>query len=214
MDSIEIITTEVQEVQDVQDVKSVLENAVHAQLEDSKDVKHSLQIQNHIYGCFIIMEDIAQKLYEVSGTILSGTNFTFDMDTQFSEIGIRFGFIMDTKLDLDSFLPEYKTAWLKRFDNTDLDEVDATEDIISDTITKLVPAENAFFLHALDKGTLPQEWVGKILDILSEKKSAITNAIIEKNIKKVKKLTTKKHVKFDLPKKFALTRKVTHTESV
>ena len=213
MDSIEILTTEVQEVQDV---KSVLESAVHAQLEDSKDAKHSLQIQNHIYGCFIIMEDIAQKLYEVSGTILSGTNFTFDMDAQFSEIGIRFGFIMDTKLDLDSFLPEYKTAWLNQFNNTnyDLDEVDATENIISDTITKLVPAENAFFLHALDKGTLPQEWVSKILDILSEKKSAIINAVIEKNIKKLKKLTTKKHVKFDIPKKFAVTRKVTHTESV
>ena len=99
--------------------------------------------------------------------------------------------------------------------NHDLDEVDAIEDIVIDIIHKTVPAENAFFLHALDKGTLPQEWVSKVLDILSDKqsfipdaKNAICNAIIEKNTKKVKKLaTTKRHVRFDLPKKFGVTRR-------
>lgn len=116
------------------------------------------------------MEDIAQKLYTLSGTILSGTNFTLDLDAQFAEIGIRFGFIMDTKLMLETVLPEYKSAWLTQFASHvdhDLDKVDAMEDALIDMIKDTVCEEDAFFLHALDKGTLPQEWVTKVLSILT-----------------------------------------------
>ena len=59
-------------------------------------------VQNHLYGCFIIMEDIAQHKVNVDGTIISTPKFTFDLDKQFSEIGLRYGFAMDTKLALAS----------------------------------------------------------------------------------------------------------------
>jgi hypothetical protein len=153
-----------------------LVQTVQKQLTGSK--KHLLQIQNHIYGCFIIMEDIAQKLYSLSGSTLSGTNFTLDLDAQFAEIGIRFGFIMDTKLTLDTFLPEYKSAWLAQFASHadhDLDKVDAMEDALIDMIKVTVCEEDAFFLHALDKGTLPQEWVTKVLSILTLNTDANAN---------------------------------------
>lgn len=196
------------------------------------NIKQSLQIQNHIYGCFILMEDIAQKTYEVSDNVISGTNFTFNMDTQFSEIGIRFGFIMDTKLVCESFLPEYKTAWLKQLESVsqhcDLEEVDATEDSLIEMIQKEVPSSDSFFIHALDKGTLPQDWVGKVLDILFERdtktldtktldtktdepiesndmnKTNDTNKTIE-----MKKQYTKRHVRFETHegKKFNKTRR-------
>ena len=78
---------------------------------------YSLKLQNHIYGCFIIMEDIAQKAVDVSGTLIRGEKFTFDFDKQFSEIGLRYGFVMDTKLLLGTFMPEYKETWISYFEN-------------------------------------------------------------------------------------------------
>ena len=205
-------------------IESPLIKIVQQQLAGSK--KHLLQIQNHIYGCFIIMEDIAQKLYTLSGTILSGTNFTLDLDAQFAEIGIRFGFIMDTKLMLETVLPEYKSAWLAQFASHadhDLDKVDAMEDALIDMIKDTVCEEDAFFLHALDKGTLPQEWVTKVLSILNGEanananandeskeanESVLSSAAIEKNPKGVRKglHATKRHVRFE-EKRFGVTRR-------
>jgi hypothetical protein len=215
-------------------IESPLVQTVQKQLTGSK--KHLLQIQNHIYGCFIIMEDIAQKLYSLSGSTLSGTNFTLDLDAQFAEIGIRFGFIMDTKLTLDTFLPEYKSAWLAQFASHadhDLDKVDAMEDALIDMIKVTVCEEDAFFLHALDKGTLPQEWVTKVLSILTlntdanadanadasgdantdasaeEKESSLSSAAIETKKSLRKGLhTTKRHVRFE-EKRFGVTRRKT-----
>ena len=207
-------------------IESPLIKIVQQQLAGSK--KHLLQIQNHIYGCFIIMEDIAQKLYTLSGTILSGTNFTLDLDAQFAEIGIRFGFIMDTKLMLETVLPEYKSAWLAQFASHadhDLDKVDAMEDALIDMIKDTVCEEDAFFLHALDKGTLPQEWVTKVLSILNGEanananandeskeanESVLSSAAIEKNPKGVRKglHATKRHVRFE-EKRFGVTRRKT-----
>jgi hypothetical protein len=186
------------------------------------------------------MEDIAQKLYSLSGSTLSGTNFTLDLDAQFGEIGIRFGFIMDTKLMLDTFLPEYKSAWLAQFASHadhDLDKVDAMEDALIDMIKVTVCEEDAFFLHALDKGTLPQEWVTKVLSILTlntdanadanadasvdvnasasvsanaeEKESTLSSAAIETKKSLRKGLhTTKRHVRFE-EKRFGVTRRKT-----
>lgn len=213
-------------------IESPLIKIVQQQLAGSK--KHLLQIQNHIYGCFIIMEDIAQKLYTLSGTILSGTNFTLDLDAQFAEIGIRFGFIMDTKLMLETVLPKYKSAWLVQFASHadhDLDKVDAMEDALIDMIKDTVCEEDAFFLHALDKGTLPQEWVTKVLSILNGEtsdvseananananandeskeanESVLSSAAIEKNKKGMKKglHATKRHVRFE-EKRFGVTRR-------
>jgi hypothetical protein len=132
---------------------------------------YSLKIQNHIYGCFIIMEDIAQNVLDLSGTIISTPKYTFDLDKQFSDIGLRYGFAMDTKLTLDTFNQEYKQIWLQYFKYIDLtkniEESDKLEDAIIEIVQKNTTPEESFFIQALDSGHLPQEWIEKVLLLIN-----------------------------------------------
>jgi len=161
----------------------------------------SLMLQNHIYGCFIIMEDIAQHNVDLDGTVISTPKFTFDLDRQFSEIGLRYGFIMDTKLALDTFNTEYKESWLRQFKDIDLsqniEEVDKIEESLIEVIQTSVASEDAFFISALDTGSLPQEWIEKVLNLLNEdveiENNAISVALTEKPIRR--RLSTTRRVK-------------------
>jgi hypothetical protein len=167
---------------------------------------YSLQLQNHIYGCFIIMEDIAQKTIELSENIISGTNFSLDIDKHFSEIGIRYGFIMDTKLILTTYTPEYKQIWLKYFKDISLDKnienVDKIEDCLIEVIHTNIHSNDLFFINALDTGSLTQDWIDKallllcptptVIDIKDDDNVSVTthniisNANVEKNITPLK----------------------------
>ena len=150
----------------------------------------SLILQNHIYGCFILMEDIAQKKFEINGTVLSTPKFTFDYDKQFSDIGIRYGFAMDSKLKLE-LNTEYKDAWVTYFNNiTNIEDVDKLEDSLIDIIQKTIKPEDAFFVNALETGSLPQEWIDVLLNLVNPKddepeKNAISMAITEKPIRRL-----------------------------
>ena len=141
---------------------------ISAQIKSAEsDSTHLLQVQNHIYGCFVLMEDIAEGNIVLNNNEFKRTNYTFDIDQQFAEIGIRYGFIMDTKLLMTSCLPEYKNAWLQIFKTKQtLEEVDKLEDSIIDIIKTHVLPEMAFFLHALETGSLPQEWINKVIKLL------------------------------------------------
>ena len=116
-----------------------------------------LQVQNHIYGCFVLMEDIAESSV-LDNYVLKEENYSFNLDTQFSQIGIRYGFLMDTKLIFESFLPEYKSAWLALFIEVNkkksLENVDKIEDIVIEIIKTNVLNEMAFFSQALSSGSL------------------------------------------------------------
>ena len=176
-----------------------IQTAVLNQLTNTSGL-YSLMLQNHIYGCFILMEDIAQNKFEVNGTVLSTPTFKFDYDKQFSEIGLRYGFVMDTKLKLDTFTPEYKTAWLSQFNKKveNMEEVDKIEESLIATIQTIKP-EDAFFINALETGSLPQEWIEKALHLLQEEdtdieKNAISVAVTEKPIK-AKRLKTRRKPK-------------------
>ena len=99
------------------------------------DPLESLRVQNHIYGCFVLMEDFLEKSITLDGTTFTQNQYTFDLDQQFGEIGIRYGFLMDTKLIFDSYLPEYKTTWLEVFREIikkTLEDVDSIEDNVID----------------------------------------------------------------------------------
>lgn len=151
---------------------------------------YSLILQNHLYGCFIIMEDIALGVYDVSGSILSTPKFTFDYDKQFSDIGIRFGFLMDTKLST-TFSADYKDAWLKQFNEINLERAIATVDNIEDSLIEVIQeVTDDFFINALETGSLPQEWLVKALELLvydsTDSISAISTAITEKPIHSTK----------------------------
>lgn len=182
-----------------------IKSAVTSELLEKNSLT-SLKIQNHIYGCFLIMEDIAQKKVDFMNNVITGQKFTLDLDKQFSEIGIRYGFVMDTKLTLDTFDKAYKETWLKYFNDidveSDIDQVDAIEDCLIEVIQKTVPPDNSFFISALETGSLPHEWINKVINLLSpsspsdsdddKKHSAISDAKTEKplNTSKQRKLAS------------------------
>lgn len=147
-----------------------IQTVVQKQLTGPLDKLHSIQLQNHLYGCFILMEDLAQNALQLMGNIVKGPTFQFDMDQQFSTIGLRFGFVMDSKVAWSSYLPEYKEAWLQLFNQSyslhDVDKVDQVEDALIHVIQQFVQKEDAYFVHALETGSLSHEWVDKVLRIL------------------------------------------------
>jgi len=140
---------------------------------------YSLKLQNHIYGCFIIMEDLAQGGVNLSGSILSTPKYSFDLDKQFSTIGVRYGFAMDTHLVLETFSPEYHNTWIQYFKDIfsakDIKDVDNIEDCLIEVVQSCVKADEAFFITALETGSLPQEWIEKVLNLLH---SPITPPVI------------------------------------
>ena len=172
-----------------------LKTAIQQQLTSASGIT-SLQLQNHIYGCFIMMEDIAQKTVELADHQLVGPSYSFDIYQHFSEIGVRYGFVMDTKLILESVPDSYRDAWLQTFKDLsviqDVQYVDSTEECLIDLIQQHVPAEESYFIKALDTGSLPQLWVQKVLTLLlPEKKveeqpveTAVSRAVTEKPITK------------------------------
>jgi hypothetical protein len=185
---------------------SKIKSAVLNQLSNTNGL-YSLKIQNHIYGCFIVMEDIAQSAVDLSGTNISNKKYVFDLDKQFSEIGLRYGFAMDSKLELDTFNPDYKEIWLQYFKDIDLvkdiDESDKIEDAIIEIVQNNTKSDEAFFIHALDSGSLPQEWIEKIFNIINPsrvstssendvevERTALTNATTEKPLNIRRRLAT------------------------
>uniref|UniRef100_A0A6C0KTS1 Uncharacterized protein n=1 Tax=viral metagenome TaxID=1070528 RepID=A0A6C0KTS1_9ZZZZ len=178
----------------------------------------SLILQNHIYGCYLIMEDIANNVLEFSDYCLKNSSFTLDLTQNFSKIGIRYGFLMDTKLILDSVQPAYQEEWMKIFEQLhsrhEIEEVDQIEDLLNELIQKTIPSEDSFFLHALETGRLPQEWMDKVLKLFEPPTSSevtpevtplISQAKTEKNpVKKTYLSTTRRHKPIVVPQKKSL----------
>lgn len=137
---------------------------------------YSLQLQNHIYGCFVIMEDIAQSSVDVSGSELiypqNGATpiNSFDYDTQFSTIGLRYGFINSEKVTLDKYNNEYKEIWCECFRLLDLMQdiaiVDDIEDSLIELIKTTIPASEGFFDNALETGMLNEHFIKEVLLLL------------------------------------------------
>jgi hypothetical protein len=185
-----------------------LKTAVQHELANKKGLS-SLILQNHIYGCYLIMEDIANKILEFSDRTLKNDSFTLDLTQNFSKIGIRYGFLMDTKLVLDSVEPAYQEEWIKIFEQLhtrhEIEEVDQIEDMLNELIQKTVPSEDSFFLHALESGRLPQEWMDKVLQLFENPSPLISQAKTEKNqVRKTYLSTTRRHKPIVVPQKKSL----------
>jgi hypothetical protein len=123
---------------------------------------------------------------------------------------------MDTQLLLSQPNPLYKTAWMSCFqDRKELSLVDSIEDQIISILKEVVPAEESFFLHSLESGSLPQEWVGKMLALLlpkdehtsDETPSKLVQALTEKPIKKRTLSLTKRRKEEPKRKQLGLTRR-------
>lgn len=132
---------------------------------------NSLKIQNHIYGCYVVMEDISQGLLTVEAGKLVGPKISFNLEERFEELGVRFGFLADTKLILNGPLAEYKDEWMKLFSELSkshaVDKSDAVEDAINEIIVKEIKEEDAFFINAIDTGMLPHEWLDRAISLLT-----------------------------------------------
>ena len=163
---------------------------------------HSLALQNHIYGCFILMEDLAQGTLTINTHLthsITGPNYTFPINSDFALIGVRYGFMFDTTLQLDPCLPEYKAMWLTIFKEMgaerQIEKVDAIEDMVIAWIQREIAAEDSFFINALETGQLPQLWIGKALSCILCKDSLLSSAKTEKLIIKPKHFAqTRRHV--------------------
>lgn len=158
-----------------------IKSAVSNQLNGVNGI-HSLKLQNHLYGCFIIMEDLAQHIVDLSGTILSTPKFIFDIDKQFSEIGIRYGFAMDTQLLLNLHTPEYKNTWIQCFKDVylahNIDNADKIEDSLIEIIQTTINLDEAFFINSLESGTLAQEWIEKIICLITASANTTTTVTV------------------------------------
>jgi hypothetical protein len=132
---------------------------------------NSLKIQNHIYGCYVVMEDISQGVLSVKDNKLVGDKFTFNLSERFEEIGIRFGFLTDTKLIIDTLSAEYRANWLGLFreltHSRSVEKSDAVEDAINEIIVREISADDTFFVNAIDTGMLPHEWLDRAIALLT-----------------------------------------------
>jgi hypothetical protein len=126
------------------------------------------------------MEDLAQQAATLTGTHVQP--FDWDLVEDFSEIGMRYGFIMDRQLadEVDSFSDSYQAAWVAWFQHVAtekrVEEVDETEDRIISLLRQTVPAEEAFFSHALETGELSIEWKNKAVKMLLVEEEAKAEA--------------------------------------
>lgn len=171
------------------------------------DSLYSLKVQNHIYGCFIVMEDIVQELVDLSGTTISTPKFIFDLDKQFSDIGIQYGFTMNPKLSLDIFNQDYKEIWLQYFKDIDISrniiDTDNIEDSIIEIVQNHVKPNDSFFIQSLETGSLSQQWIEKVFALINSEvqideeilNTALTKAISEKPFINRRRLATTRRVK-------------------
>ena len=156
-----------------------LSTAVRAALSNVSGLA-SLRLQNHLYGCYLLLEDIVQKNMVVTGTVAKGPHVTLDLIKQFSEIGIRYGFAIDTQLLL-TCSDEYRDAWIHVFTTfSTLEEVDALEENLNEVIRLGIPAEDAFFASTAETGSLPTQWVDRALSLLLTKDVEVS-AVVEAN---------------------------------
>jgi len=184
-----------------------MDQTVSAQITSAEsDGIRLLQLQNHIYGCFVLMEDIAERNIVLTDYEFKRANYVFNIDKQFAEIGIRYGFIMDTKLLMTTYLPEYKEGWLQIFKSIlTLDAVDTLEDSIIAIIKSRILPELAFFLHALETGSLPQEWINNVIQLLIPSSKDPIETPKEADEPIVKSIIST--AKMEKPKKFRTTKR-------
>jgi hypothetical protein len=122
---------------DISGIASVLLKEYHS--------SKGLSFENHLYGCFSLLEQVAEGSVEVSGTVLQFAA-PFDVSGSWASIGLVHGFQEDTQGFEGSH--EYRATWLPLMTNrVRLEEVDALEDCV---FVRLREAGAVQFVAALD----------------------------------------------------------------
>jgi hypothetical protein len=133
---------------------------IQRELSERKGVD-SMIFQNHLYGCFIVMEDLAQGVLELANGSLTGNSLYLSLERQFGQIGIRYyGFIMDGKAVWEDVPLEYKEAWMEIFLAC---KGSTIVDPIQEEVIQIIEGMgDSFFMNAMEHdGNLTPDWIEK-----------------------------------------------------
>jgi hypothetical protein len=128
----------------------------------------SLAFQNHLYGCFIVMEDLVQGILEITEGSLTGNSLYLNLDTQFNQIGVRYyGFVMDGKAVLEDVPADYQEAWRAVFMGIREAGSEMADRVEEDIIQLMTGLEENYFMNAMEHdGTLSADQVERVLYLL------------------------------------------------
>jgi hypothetical protein len=128
---------------------------------------NSLCFQNHLYGCFSVLEVLAEGGADLSGNLYSSDEMVFDLSANFEQVGATFGFLLSSNCNINyssNCSSNYKTAWLWAWaeigSKKKIETVDLLESSLFSTISTF-----EYFKGALDDGSLPDELEAKALTL-------------------------------------------------
>lgn len=128
---------------------------------------NSLCFQNHLYGCFSVLEVLAEGGADLSGNLYSSDEIVFDLSANFEQVGATFGFLLSSNCNINyssNYNSNYKTAWLWAWaeigSKKKIETVDLLESSLFSTISTF-----EYFKGALDDGSLPDELEAKALTL-------------------------------------------------
>ncbi len=137
-----------------------------------------LAFQNHLYACFLLMEDLSQGLLESKDGVVTGNGLSLNLETQFGQIGVRYyGFVMDGQAVLRTWPAAYKEGWMRVWSSVAVApkaaagvaaSVAASADAIEDALLAVIQEEpDSWFMNAMEhQGSLSADRVEQALYLL------------------------------------------------
>jgi len=133
-------------------------SGIHAIILKEYASSKGLLFENHLYGCFTILEQFLDV-------------HDYTLDCSFNQIGISHGFLNDARASYTGS-EDYQTLWSGLFSRTDVSDafVDTLEDIVFES---LKDASSVYFVAALDSGELPEELLKGIEEVFAVKRKRL-----------------------------------------
>lgn len=163
----------------MESIRNTLITTVKSILDTVADDFHKLCIQNHLYGCFVLIESFDKQNGEEQPCELPPT--ADEISNILGSAGMKYGFFNNDVMTAITCKnsTEYIGAWDVFFKeiirlttcgdttfNSALEEIEA--ELIKITITKFKDTRQAFFENALETGELNEEWNKMANEICTE----------------------------------------------
>jgi hypothetical protein len=128
-------------------------------------------LENHIYGCFVILEDICDNCdVNIIKTTLNYSELSFNYLRNFNKIGVTFGFLSKDAFALNDFSANYLKCWIELisyiYECKNIKIIDDIEDIIYKYIKENV-TNNYFHVALENDGILDDVSVKQIESLLT-----------------------------------------------
>jgi hypothetical protein len=128
-------------------------------------------LENHIYGCFVILEDICDNCdVNIIKTTLNYSELSFNYLRNFNKIGVTFGFLSKDAFTLNDFSADYLKCWIELisyiYECKNIKTIDDIEDIIYKYIKENV-ANNYFHVALENDGLLDDNSIKQIESLLT-----------------------------------------------